>query len=119
MLGHKVSLWKLEKIKIISSVFPDHRAMRWEINYKKIKNTKHMAAKQYATEQPMDHWRNQSGNKKIPRPMGKKHNDPKSMECRKSSSKREVYSNTILPHKTKKISNKQPNIVTNITREKW
>ena len=38
----------------------------------------------------------------MPRPMGKKHNDPKSMDCRKSSSQREVYSNTILPHKTTK-----------------
>ena len=42
------------------------------------------------------------GVKKMQRPMGEKHNDPKSMECRKSNSKREVYSNTILPHKTKK-----------------
>ena len=32
------------------------------------------------------------------------------MRCRKSSSKREVYSNTILPQETKKISNKQPNL---------
>ena len=28
----------------------------------------------------------------------------------KSSSKREVYSNTILPQETRKISNKQPNL---------
>ena len=28
----------------------------------------------------------------------------------KSSSKREVYSNTILPRETRKISNKQPNL---------
>ena len=32
------------------------------------------------------------------------------MECIKSSSKREVYSNTILPQETRKISNKQPNL---------
>ena len=31
------------------------------------------------------------------------------MECSKSSSKREVYSNTILPQETRKISNRQPN----------
>ena len=31
------------------------------------------------------------------------------MRCSKSSSKREVYSNTILPQKTRKTSNKQPN----------
>ena len=32
------------------------------------------------------------------------------MGCNKSSSKREVYSNTILPQETRKISNKQSNI---------
>ena len=31
------------------------------------------------------------------------------MGCSKSSSKREVYSNTILPQETRKISNRQPN----------
>ena len=39
-----------------------------------------MEAKQYVTKQPMDHWRNQRGNQKIPR--GKwqwKHNCPKAM----------------------------------------
>ena len=36
----------------------------------------------------------------------RKHDDPKSMGCSKSSSKREVYSNTILPQETRKISNK-------------
>ena len=31
------------------------------------------------------------------------------MGCSKSSSKREVYSNTILPQETRKTLNKQPN----------
>ena len=31
-----------------------------------------------------------------------KHDDPKPMGCSKSSSKREVYSNTILPQETRK-----------------
>ena len=31
------------------------------------------------------------------------------MVCRKSSSKREVYSNTIWPQETRKTSNRQPN----------
>ena len=31
------------------------------------------------------------------------------MGCRKSSSKREIYSNTILPQETRKTSNRQPN----------
>ena len=39
------------------------------------------------------------------------------MRCSKSSSKREVYSNTILPEETRKISNKQPNLTPKATRE--
>ena len=34
----------------------------------------------------------------------------KPMGCSKSSSKREVYTNTILPQETRNISNKQPNL---------
>ena len=40
MLGHKASLGKFKKIKIISSIFSDHNAMRLEINYKKKKTAK-------------------------------------------------------------------------------
>ena len=36
----------------------------------------------------------------------------------KSSSKREVYSNTILPQETRKISNKQPNLTPKAIRER-
>jgi len=35
--------------------------------------------------------------------------DPKSMKFSKSSSKKEVYSNTIQPQETRKILNRQPN----------
>ena len=37
--------------------------------------------------------------------MIKKHNNPKAMGHSKRSSKREVYSNTIFPQETRKISN--------------
>ena len=40
------------------------------------------------------------------------------MGCSKSSSKREVYSNTILPQETRKISNKQPKLTPKAIREK-
>ena len=40
------------------------------------------------------------------------------MGCSKSSSKREVYSNTILPQGTRKISNKQPNLTPKAIRER-
>ena len=33
-------------------------------------------------------------------------------------SKRKVYSNTILPQETRKISNKQPNLADKVTRER-
>ena len=47
-----------------------------------------------------------------------KKNDSKPMGCNRSSSKREVYSNTILPQKTRKISNKQPNLTPKTTTER-
>ena len=40
------------------------------------------------------------------------------MGCSKSSSKREVYSNTILPQETRKISNKQANLIPKEIRER-
>ena len=42
----------------------------------------------------------------------------KSMGCSKSSSKREVHSNTRLPQETRKISNKQPNLLSKIIRKR-
>ena len=40
------------------------------------------------------------------------------MGLSKSRSKREVYSNTVLPQETRKIPNKQPNLTPKATREK-
>ena len=40
------------------------------------------------------------------------------MECSKSSSKREVYSNTTLPQETRKTSNRQPNSTPKTTRKR-
>ena len=78
-----------------------------------------MEAKQYATEESMDHWRNQRGNKKIPgEKWQQKHDNSKPMRHSKSSSKWEVYSNTILPQETRKISNKNPNLTPKVTRER-
>ena len=60
----------------------------------------------------MHQWRTQRENfKKIHTDKWKwKHNSPKPTGCSKSLSKREVYSNTILPQETRKISIKQPNL---------
>ena len=52
ILGHKSSLGKFKKIKIISSIFSEHNAMRVDFNYRKknCKKYKHIEAKQYATK---------------------------------------------------------------------
>ena len=44
-----------------------------------------------------------------------KHNNSKPMGFSKSSSKREVYSNTTLPQETRKTSNRQPNFTPKTT----
>ena len=44
-----------------------------------------------------------------------KHNNSKPMGCSKSSSKKEVYSNTILPLEIRKTSNGQPNFTPKTT----
>ena len=50
--------------------------------------------------------------------MTMKTQDPKPVGCRKSSSKREVYSNTILPQETRNNSNEQPNLTPKGIRER-
>ena len=60
---------------------------------------------QYAIKQLMNHRRNQEYIKKIPRDKWWKHNNLKTMEYSKSSSKRGVYSNLTLPQGTRKINN--------------
>ena len=78
-----------------------------------------MEAKQYSTKQPRDHRRNQRGNQKIPRNKRQlKHDYPNPMGCSKSNSKREFYSNIILPQETRNNSNKQPNIKPKAIRER-
>ena len=47
-----------------------------------------------------------------------KHKNPKPMGCSKSSFNRKIYSNTILPQETRKISNKQPYLTPKATRER-
>ena len=38
ILGHKSSLGKFKKIKIISSIFSDHNEVRLDVNYREKKN---------------------------------------------------------------------------------
>ena len=110
ILGHKSSLGKFKKTEIVSSIFSDHNTMRWEINYKgkNVKNTNtcrlnnELLNNQEITEEIKEEI------KKRPRDKWQwKQDDPKPMGRSKGSSKREVYSNTILSEDTRKTSNKQ------------
>ena len=56
------------------------------------------------------YWRNQKGNKKISRNKWQwKYDNSKPIGFSKSSPKREVYRNTILPQETRRRLNRQPN----------
>ena len=51
ILGHKSSLCKFKKIEIVSSIFPDHNAIRLDSNYKKnCKKHKHTEIKQHVSK---------------------------------------------------------------------
>ena len=100
MLGHKASLRKLKKIEIISTIFSDHSTLRLEINYKKkaVKTTNTwrlnsmLVNNQWITEEIKEEIKkyletNENISTMIQRPMGRS----------KSSTSREVYSNTYNP----------------------
>ena len=64
----------------------------------------------------MGYWRNQKGYEKISRNKWQwKHDNLKPMGCSESNSKREVYSNAILPQETRKTLNRQPNFTPKAT----
>ena len=93
--------------------------MRLDINYKKKKpvrntNTWRLNNTFLNNQQVTEEIR--MGNKKISRNKWQwKHHNSKPMGCSKSRSKREVYSNTILPQETRKTSNRQPNFTPKAT----
>ena len=120
-MGHKSSLGKFKKTEIVSSIFSNHNAMRLDINYRK-KSVKNINT-----------WRlnntllnNQEITGEIEEEIKKylETNDNANTMTQnlwnapKSSSKREVYSNTILPQETRNISNKQPNLTPKAIRER-
>ena len=62
-----------------------------------------MKDKQYATKQPINYWRMQKGNQNKPTDkLQWRYDDPKPMGYSKSSSEREVHSNTISLKKQEK-----------------
>ena len=102
ILGHKSSLGKFKKTEIISSIFSDHNTMRLEINCRKktIKNTNTwrlnsvLLNNQEITEEIKEEI------KKYLETSDNANNDPKPMAQSKSSSKREVHSNSSSPQET-------------------
>ena len=110
ILAHKSSLSNFKKIEIISSIFSDHNAMRLDINYRKKKkkerkkeNTckKHklMEIKQYINVLLNNEGVIQEIKRAFKRFLEKNDNEnttQKPIGFSKSSSQREVYSNTIL-----------------------
>ena len=92
-----------------SALLSDHSAMRLGVNYKKkaVGNTntwrlnKAFLNDQQVTEEI-------KGESKISRNKWQWKHNSKPTGCSKSSSKREVYSNTILPQEARKTLNRQP-----------
>ena len=66
ILGHKSNLSKFKKTEVLNCIFPNHNAIRLDINYKKKnwKKHKHMEIKQHISKKPTGYWRNQKRNKK-------------------------------------------------------
>ena len=65
----------------------------------------------------MGYWRNQKGNQKILEKTTMK-TQLKTYEMQQNSTKSEVYSNKILPHETRKTSNRQLNFILKATRKR-
>ena len=83
------------------------------------KKKDYIETKQHGTKKPMGQGWNQRGNQKIPLHKWQwKHNLTKSMGCNKSSSKREVHSDTGLPQEIRKMLNKKPNLPSKRTRKR-
>ena len=95
--------------------------MRLDINYRKrsVKNTNTWRLHNTLLNNEVITEEIKGEIKKIPRNKCQwRHDDPKPMGCSKSSSKREVYSNTSLHQETGNISNKQPNLAPKAIRER-
>ena len=106
ILGHKSSPGKFKKIEIILNIFSDHNTMRLEISYKK-RTPKNINTWRLNNMLPNNQWIIEEikvKNKKIPRDQWQwRYNNQKPMGHSKSSSKRDVNSNTSLPRETRKI----------------
>ena len=95
-MGHKSSLNKFKKIEIVSYIFSDHSAVRLDINCMKKKKTA-INKNSWILNNTLLKVTEEIRNQKIPRNKWQwKHDDPKLKGFSKSSSKRKVYSNTVI-----------------------
>ena len=120
ILGHKSRLGKFKKIYIVSIIFSDQNAKRLDVNYRKktVKNTNTWRLNHTLLITKRSLKKSKRKSKNTYKQMTMKTGDPKPIRCNKSSSKREVYSNTILVEETRNISNKQPNLTAKPIRER-
>ena len=108
LISHQTSISKFKKIEIISNIFSYHSAMRLEIHYKKKKNCKNANTWRLNNMLLNNQWITEEIKEEINRYLEtneNENNNPKSMDVSKSSSKREVYSNTSLPQEIRNIPN--------------
>ena len=115
ILGHKSNLSKFKKIEIVSSIFSNHNAIRLDTNYKKktVRNTNIRRLNNTFLNNQQDTGELKREIKKCLETKDNENTTP--MRCSKSSSKRKVYSNTILPQEIRKTLNRQPNFTPKTT----
>jgi len=95
ILSHKSNLSKFKQAEIISSVFSEHNVLKLNINYRKRKTSTWKLNNIFLSNNRL--LMKSKGNQKDPRKKCQRKHNSKLTECSKSSSEREVYSNTVLP----------------------
>ena len=117
ILCHKPNLNKFKKIEIASSIFSNHNAeTRYQLQERKKKTVRNIKTRRLNNTFVNNQQVTEETKRAIKKFIETNDNEnSKSIGCSKSSSKRKVYSYTILPQETRKTSNKQPNFTPKTT----
>ena len=118
ILGHKSNLSEFKKIEVISSIFSNQNTMRLHISYKGKKPVRNTSTWRFNnlflnSQQVTEEIKREI--KHLYKQMIMKTRQLKTYGMQQSSSKREVYSNIILPQETRKTLNRQPNFTPKTT----
>ena len=109
--GHRTSFNEFKRRGIISSIFSDHSGMKRDINHRKRKEKRQVITwklKNRILKNQRVNMKSKRTLKRIPWDKWQwKHNYKNCMECSKSNSKIEIYSNASLPQKKKKQEKSQ------------